>query len=55
MWVGDDVSLLSTPALPLVINCFFLGMWAHSLNVEDYQQLIDRGWRRSGESTFMLS
>uniref|UniRef100_H2Y4K1 Arginyl-tRNA--protein transferase 1 n=1 Tax=Ciona savignyi TaxID=51511 RepID=H2Y4K1_CIOSA len=24
------------------------GMWAHSLNVEDYQALIDRGWRRSG-------
>ncbi|KAI5753814.1 hypothetical protein M8J77_003543 [Diaphorina citri] len=24
------------------------GMWAHSLNVHDYQSLIDRGWRRSG-------
>lgn len=23
-------------------------MWAHSLTVEDYQDLIDRGWRRSG-------
>ncbi|KAI8141537.1 arginine-tRNA-protein transferase [Fennellomyces sp. T-0311] len=24
------------------------GMWAHSLTCEDYQSLIDRGWRRSG-------
>ena len=24
------------------------GMWAHSLNCIDYQNLIDRGWRRSG-------
>lgn len=23
-------------------------MWAHSLTVQDYQALIDRGWRRSG-------
>lgn len=23
-------------------------MWAHSLTVQDYQDLIDRGWRRSG-------
>uniref|UniRef100_A0A915IV94 N-end aminoacyl transferase N-terminal domain-containing protein n=1 Tax=Romanomermis culicivorax TaxID=13658 RepID=A0A915IV94_ROMCU len=22
------------------------GMWAHRLNVEDYQALLDRGWRR---------
>ncbi|CAH2043609.1 unnamed protein product, partial [Iphiclides podalirius] len=25
------------------------GMWAHSLTVSDYQDLIDRGWRRSGK------
>ncbi|XP_063976059.1 arginyl-tRNA--protein transferase 1 isoform X2 [Diachasmimorpha longicaudata] len=25
-----------------------LGMWAHYLTVQDYQNLIDRGWRRSG-------
>ncbi|CAN0096542.1 unnamed protein product [Lampetra planeri] len=25
------------------------GMWAHALTVHDYQDLIDRGWRRSGE------
>ncbi|XP_028585893.2 arginyl-tRNA--protein transferase 1 isoform X7 [Podarcis muralis] len=25
------------------------GMWAHSLTVQDYQDLIDRGWRRSGK------
>ncbi|XP_076820880.1 arginyl-tRNA--protein transferase 1-like isoform X2 [Clavelina lepadiformis] len=31
-------------------SCKFThGMWAHSLNVEDYQALIDRGWRRSGK------
>lgn len=24
-------------------------MWAHYLNVHDYQSLIDRGWRRSGQ------
>lgn len=27
---------------------FFLGMWAHSLSVRDYENLINRGWRRSG-------
>ena len=25
------------------------GMWAHQLTCEDYQDLIDRGWRRSGK------
>ncbi|KAI4306814.1 hypothetical protein L6164_030059 [Bauhinia variegata] len=24
------------------------GLWAHSLTVDDYQGLLDRGWRRSG-------
>ncbi|KAI5084009.1 hypothetical protein GOP47_0000178 [Adiantum capillus-veneris] len=24
------------------------GLWAHSLSVYDYQDLLDRGWRRSG-------
>ncbi|XP_067858366.1 arginyl-tRNA--protein transferase 1 isoform X2 [Heptranchias perlo] len=24
------------------------GMWAHGMTVQDYQDLIDRGWRRSG-------
>ncbi|XP_034241054.1 arginyl-tRNA--protein transferase 1 isoform X4 [Thrips palmi] len=24
------------------------GMWAHQITVHDYQDLIDRGWRRSG-------
>ncbi|XP_036147593.1 arginyl-tRNA--protein transferase 1 isoform X3 [Monomorium pharaonis] len=27
---------------------FSHGMWAHTLTVQDYQSLIDRGWRRSG-------
>nr|CAH7763148.1 unnamed protein product [Callosobruchus chinensis] len=26
-----------------------IGMWADTLTVEDYQNLIDRGWRRSGK------
>ncbi|XP_014262331.1 arginyl-tRNA--protein transferase 1 isoform X2 [Cimex lectularius] len=25
------------------------GMWAHSLSVRNYQDLLDRGWRRSGK------
>ncbi|XP_073541469.1 arginyl-tRNA--protein transferase 1 isoform X4 [Phyllobates terribilis] len=28
------------------------GMWAHSLTVQDYQNLIDRGWRRSGKYVY---
>lgn len=24
------------------------GLWAHSLTISDYQDLLDRGWRRSG-------
>ncbi|KAJ6668990.1 hypothetical protein lerEdw1_007799 [Lerista edwardsae] len=28
------------------------GMWAHSMTVEDYQDLIDRGWRRSGKYVY---
>ncbi|ESO93243.1 hypothetical protein LOTGIDRAFT_119331 [Lottia gigantea] len=29
-------------------NCSH-GMWAHTMTVQDYQDLIDRGWRRSGK------
>jgi len=28
---------------------FSHGMWAHTLTTQDYQDLIDRGWRRSGQ------
>ncbi|CAH2984087.1 unnamed protein product [Chilo suppressalis] len=28
---------------------FSHGMWAHTMTVKDYQDLIDRGWRRSGK------
>lgn len=28
---------------------FSHGMWAHTLSTQDYQDLIDRGWRRSGQ------
>ncbi|XP_060781372.1 arginyl-tRNA--protein transferase 1 isoform X2 [Neoarius graeffei] len=31
---------------------FSHGMWAHSLTVQDYQDLIDRGWRRSGKYVY---
>ncbi|XP_012877354.1 PREDICTED: arginyl-tRNA--protein transferase 1 [Dipodomys ordii] len=27
-------------------------MWAHSMTVRDYQDLIDRGWRRSGKYVY---
>ncbi|XP_058834364.1 arginyl-tRNA--protein transferase 1 isoform X2 [Topomyia yanbarensis] len=29
-------------------SCQSHGMWAHTMTVQDYQSLIDRGWRRSG-------
>ncbi|XP_039599406.1 arginyl-tRNA--protein transferase 1 isoform X1 [Polypterus senegalus] len=28
------------------------GMWAHVMTVQDYQDLIDRGWRRSGKYVY---
>ncbi|KAK3603003.1 hypothetical protein CHS0354_016818 [Potamilus streckersoni] len=31
------------------------GMWAHMLTVQDYQDLIDRGWRRSGKYCYKPS
>lgn len=31
------------------------GMWTHSLTVDDYQALLDRGWRRSGKYTYKPS
>ncbi|ELR60396.1 Arginyl-tRNA--protein transferase 1, partial [Bos mutus] len=31
---------------------YFSGMWAHSMTVQDYQDLIDRGWRRSGKYVY---
>nr|CAG4639181.1 EOG090X06AF [Daphnia magna] len=30
------------------------GMWAHTMNVEDYESLINRGWRRSGNTILIL-
>ncbi|XP_062927985.1 arginyl-tRNA--protein transferase 1 isoform X2 [Mobula hypostoma] len=32
----------------LVDGKISVGMWAHTMTVQDYQDLIDRGWRRSG-------
>ncbi|KAM9804240.1 arginyl-tRNA--protein transferase 1 [Neosynchiropus ocellatus] len=31
------------------IGNFSHGMWSHTMTVQDYQDLIDRGWRRSGK------
>ncbi|XP_076831774.1 arginyl-tRNA--protein transferase 1 isoform X2 [Brachyhypopomus gauderio] len=28
------------------------GMWSHAMRVQDYQDLIDRGWRRSGKYVY---
>lgn len=28
------------------------GMWAHAMTVQDYQDLVDRGWRRSGKYVY---
>lgn len=30
----------------------YAGMWAHSLTVQDYQDLIDRGWRRYVKNSY---
>lgn len=35
------------------IYSFDVGMWAHSLTVQDYQDLIDRGWRRYVQIVFL--
>uniref|UniRef100_A0A8C2Z6A6 Arginyl-tRNA--protein transferase 1 n=1 Tax=Cyclopterus lumpus TaxID=8103 RepID=A0A8C2Z6A6_CYCLU len=31
---------------------FSAGMWSHTMTVQDYQDLIDRGWRRSGKYVY---
>ncbi|MEQ2266495.1 hypothetical protein XENORESO_007488, partial [Xenotaenia resolanae] len=31
---------------------FSHGMWSHTMSVQDYQDLIDRGWRRSGKYVY---
>uniref|UniRef100_A0AAQ5YCU0 Arginyl-tRNA--protein transferase 1 n=1 Tax=Amphiprion ocellaris TaxID=80972 RepID=A0AAQ5YCU0_AMPOC len=31
---------------------FPTGMWSHTMTVQDYQDLIDRGWRRSGKYVY---
>ncbi|RUP52027.1 hypothetical protein BC936DRAFT_143203 [Jimgerdemannia flammicorona] len=61
------MSLADTP-ISLVVNCGFnvsncgycksgdtshtFGIWAHLLTCRDYQDLIDRGWRRSGHYVY---
>jgi len=36
-------------------SSFAHGMWAHRLTCQDYQDLIDRGWRRSGKYCYKPS
>ena len=31
-----------------MVGYYSHGMWGHVLSCQDYQELIDRGWRRSG-------
>ncbi|KAL0964185.1 hypothetical protein UPYG_G00320390 [Umbra pygmaea] len=31
---------------------FSHGMWSHTMTVQDYQDLLDRGWRRSGKYVY---
>ncbi|XP_056147287.1 arginyl-tRNA--protein transferase 1 isoform X1 [Lampris incognitus] len=31
---------------------FSHGMWSHTMTVQDYQDLVDRGWRRSGKYVY---
>uniref|UniRef100_A0AAV2JKY4 Arginyl-tRNA--protein transferase 1 n=1 Tax=Knipowitschia caucasica TaxID=637954 RepID=A0AAV2JKY4_KNICA len=34
------------------VGNFSYGMWSHTMTVQDYQDLIDRGWRRSGKYVY---
>lgn len=34
------------------VGNFSHGMWTHTMTVQDYQDLIDRGWRRSGKYVY---
>ncbi|XP_059215216.1 arginyl-tRNA--protein transferase 1 isoform X4 [Centropristis striata] len=34
------------------VGNFSHGMWSHTMTVQDYQDLIDRGWRRSGKYVY---
>lgn len=45
-------SIFITQLIPLSTTS---GMTAHFLSVEDYQDLIDRGWRRSGKYCYKPS
>ncbi|KAG2178091.1 hypothetical protein INT43_003344, partial [Umbelopsis isabellina] len=48
--VGDNVSKCGYCGGRDTSHTF--GIWAHYLTCEDYQQLIDRGWRRSGQYVY---
>lgn len=39
----------------LMFLWFLSGMWSHTMTVQDYQDLIDRGWRRWGLCGILLA
>ena len=47
---GTRTASCQPPYYYIYLMCFLFtsGMWLHILKVGDYQDLIDRGWRRSG-------
>ena len=53
-WSPDPVIACQTYLMSFILETIndiidlflILGMWAHTMTVQDYQDLIDRGWRR---------
>uniref|UniRef100_A0AAR2ILL7 Arginyl-tRNA--protein transferase 1 n=1 Tax=Pygocentrus nattereri TaxID=42514 RepID=A0AAR2ILL7_PYGNA len=43
---------LHPSSFDLASFCPHAGMWSHAMTVQDYQDLIDRGWRRSGKYVY---
>ena len=42
----NKLNLTSVKAFNILLLSLFKGMWAHTMTCLDYQDLIDRGWRR---------
>lgn len=49
-----NCTMVNINAIECFTFFFFKGMWAHTMNVEDYESLINRGWRRSGNTILIL-